>query len=82
MVTVYLIVSAPAPTPVTTPEAFTVAMDGVTLLHTPPVVTSDNDVVLPAATERVPVIAEGAAGAALIVSIDVTKAVPQVLVTV
>ena len=70
--TVYLIVSIPAATPVTTPvEASTVANNVLVLLHTPPIVESDNVEVAPMQADIVPVIAGGAAGSELIVTVVV-----------
>jgi len=54
VVTVYLMVSMPAATPVTTPP-LTVAMAGVLLLHMPPVVASVSVMVAPAQTTEGPV---------------------------
>lgn len=45
--------------PVTTPELFTVAFDGLVLLHTPPPVAHDSDSVLPVHNALPPVIAAG-----------------------
>jgi hypothetical protein len=47
----------PAATPVTTPEVPTVATAVLLLLHVPPGVASVNEVVEPAQTDVVPVIA-------------------------
>ena len=61
---IYTIVTVPAATPVTTPEALTVAIAGVALLQAPPVVVSVSVVVLPTHTLFVPPIAAGADGSA------------------
>ena len=68
----------PAATPVTTPVEPIVARPVLLLLHVPPAVTSFNVVVAPAHNVIVPVIA---AGKGLTVTIDVTTAVLQMLVT-
>ena len=74
--------AAPDATPVTTPVVPIVAVAVVLLLHTPPVVTSANDVKLPAHTVCVPVMAAGVAGNGLTVTMCVAATVPQLLVTV
>ena len=56
---VYDMVATPADTPVTTPELFTVAFDGLLLLHAPPPVLHANASVLPVHTALPPVIAAG-----------------------
>ena len=73
--TVYLIVTVPAAIPVTTPVALTVAVAGVKLLHTPPVVASVNVVVFPTQTVLVPPIAAGEVGAAISVTVTLSLAV-------
>jgi hypothetical protein len=74
-------VAEPAVTPVTTPEAFTVAL-ALLLLQTPPEVVFDNCVVVPATTLVLPVIAE-TAGFVFTVTTDVVEAEqPAALVAV
>ena len=63
-------VVVPEATPVTTPEALTVAADVLLLLHTPPPVASLSVVVALAHTVVVPVI-EPADGSGLMVTIAV-----------
>ena len=63
-------VVVPEATPVTTPDAFTVAFAVFELLHTPPPAASVRAVVEPAQTEVVPVI-DPAAGNGLTVTIEV-----------
>jgi hypothetical protein len=53
---IYLIIAVPADTPVTTPEASTEAMAGLTLLHVPPGTALLNAVVAPRQTPAIPVI--------------------------
>ena len=60
--TVYVIVTLPAETPVTIPVLPTVAIAVEELLQVPPVVRLVKEVVLPAHTELAPVMAAGAAG--------------------
>ena len=55
-----MIVATPAVTPVTIPVDPTVAIDILLLLHVPPVVISDNVIVLPGQTCVRPVIDAGA----------------------
>ena len=52
-----MIVEAPALTPVTIPLVLIEAIDGVPEDHVPPFVASDKVVLLPAQTDKVPVIA-------------------------
>lgn len=63
-------VAAPTATPVTTPVEPIVAMDGLLLLHVPPVVASARTVVYPAHTLELPVMAAIVGNA-----LTVTKAV-------
>ena len=70
MVTAYDIVVVPEATPVTTPEALTVAADVLLLLHTPPPVASLIVVVAPGHTVVVPVM-DPADGNGLTVTIEV-----------
>jgi hypothetical protein len=56
-----VIAHVPADTPVTTPVALTVAMEGVELLHVPPPVASLNVEVPPTVVLVMPVIPAGAA---------------------
>ena len=74
----------PAPTPVITPvEASTVALAGVPLDHIPPEVELAKVVVEPRHTVAVPVMAAGAAGKALTVTVLVAVLIqPLPLVTV
>ena len=61
LVIVYLIVSAPAETAVTTPvDAFTVATEGLTLDHTPPLTESARVADVPKQTVAAPVITPAA----------------------
>jgi len=55
----------PAEIPVTIPADVTVAIEGLRLLQTPPVVESPNVVVLPIHIDLVPLIEAGAEGKAL-----------------
>ena len=80
LVTVYLIVSSPASTPVTTPDTDTVAFAFATL-HIPPVAASVNVVVAPAHTPVAPVMLP-AEGDTLTVMTFVAYAVPQLPVIV
>ena len=50
-----MIIAVPAPTPVTTPVVFIVAIGLLLLLHIPPVMASVNCIVLPAHTGVLPV---------------------------
>ena len=74
----------PAATPVKIPvEAATVALPGVPLDQTPPGVVLANVVVEPRQTVAVPVMAAGAAGKALTVTVRVAALIqPLPLVTV
>ena len=69
----------PEPTPVTTPEALTVAIEVFELVQFPPVVASDRLVVAATQAESVPVILAGAVGTVLTVAIVVTVLLPQPL---
>jgi hypothetical protein len=71
----YDITEVPAVTPVTTPAADTVATAGVVDVHVPPATPSESDVVEPAHTVSVPVIAPGAE---LTVRVAVEAQVPNV----
>ena len=72
----------PAVTPVTLPSVLpTVAIDGLLLVHTPPVVASPRVMLLPAHSKVAPDIA-ATTGAGLMVSALVVVPVPQILVTV
>ena len=55
---VYVMVAVPAATPVTVPP-LTLATPALLVLHVPPLVASLNEVVRPAHTDMVPVIAAG-----------------------
>ena len=74
-------VVVPDDTPVTLPDASTVATVVTVLLHAPPVAASLNPVVAPAQTVAVPVIVP-ADGNGLTLTIAVASAVPQPLVIV
>jgi hypothetical protein len=74
-------VTLPAVTPVTTPDASTVATDAVPLLHTPPPIASARVRVAPAQTVLPPVMLP-AVGVALTVTAAVVVALPQLLLTV
>ncbi len=80
-VTLYVIVTDPVPIPVTTPEPEPMdAMDGVLLVHVPPVVVFERVVVVPVVNVVAPVMA---AGDALMVMVAVLKhPVPSEYVTV
>jgi hypothetical protein len=80
-VTVYDIVVVPDATPVTTPDALTVATDAEEELHTPPPAVLARAVVDPAQTVAVPVMVP-AEGAALTVIVCVAVAVPPLPETV
>ena len=54
-----MIVGAPAAIPLTTPDALTVAIVGLLLVHVPPEGVEDSVVVLPIQTEVTPLIAVG-----------------------
>ena len=54
LVTEYVIVAAPAATPVTTPVLLTVATAGEELLHAPPLTDAVSAVVAPVFTELAP----------------------------
>lgn len=73
LVTVYLMVAVPAESPVTTPDALTLAMAGVVVLHTPPGVASDNVVVPLTQATIVPVIG-ATVGVGFIVKTDGVRA--------
>lgn len=83
LVTVYDMVDVPGITPVTKPDAPTVATPGDTELHTPPgsPVASASSVVAVVQTVSVPVIAP-ALGFGLTVTTTVAASEPQLLVTV
>ena len=72
----------PLATPVTTPDALTVAIDGLPLDQVPPGKISLKVVVEPAQTVVVPIIAGGGVGSGLTVTEVVVYALPQALVTV
>ena len=72
----------PPLTPVTTPEASTVATPVALLLQLPPLVASLKVDVAPWQNVVVPVIDAGAAGTVFTVIPEVVIAVPQLLVTV
>ena len=74
-------VSVPAKIPVTTPELFIVANDGLLLLQVPPVVVSVRDTVLPIHTVVVP-LGGVTTGTVLTVRVAVAAVLPQVLVKV
>jgi len=74
-------VAVPAVIPLTTPDAFMVAMAVAALVHMPPGVASASEVVAAGHTVAVPVIVP-ATGRGLTVAIIVAAAVPHVLVTV
>ncbi len=73
--------AVPADTPVTTPRAFTVATAASALLHVPPPIVSENNVVAAWHTVPVPVMVPASAGG-LTVTTVVAAAAPQPLVTV
>jgi hypothetical protein len=73
-----VITAVPIPTPVTTPDELTVAMEELLLLQTPPLTLDVNVVVPPTQIEEVPVIT----GVASTKRGYVTKLVPTVYVTV
>lgn len=81
LVKVYLIVSIPALTPVTIPPLVTVAIDGNTLLHTPPLGVSTSVIIDPIQTESGPNIGP-TRGNGFTVTTLVATAVPQAEVTV
>ena len=66
--------------PVTIPEVFTVAIEDVPVLHTPPLTDSVKVLVAPAHMLEEPVI-DPATGVRLTVIADVAVAVPQPLAT-
>jgi len=80
VVTVYLMVSSPGTTPVTTPPALMVALP-LLALHTPPEVALLKVMVAPVHTVIAPVIAL-TVGGPMIVIVFVAVAVPQLLLTV
>ena len=65
LVIVKLIVAVPALRPVTWPALFTLATPELVLLHTPPVLVSDNDIEEPTHTPESPVLFLTAAGSTL-----------------
>jgi hypothetical protein len=75
-----VIIEEPAETPVTMPEALTVAAAGSLLVHRPPGVASESCVVKPAQTVDVPVIAL-TIGVALTVMLADLTTIPQTLFT-
>ena len=81
LVTVYNMFAMPCAIPVTTPEAFTVAIAVASLLHTPPVAPAVKVITDPTQTVAAPGIAP-ALGSGLIVTTAVALATPQPLVTV
>jgi hypothetical protein len=81
LVTVYLMVSRPALTPVTIPVVPTVAAAVFTLLHTPPVVLAVRVVVAPTQTVLLPLMVPDV-GAAITATYLLATEVPQALVTV
>ena len=80
LLTVYIMLSVPAVTPVTMPDGLTEAF-ALLLLHVPPVTTSVNVMAEPTQTVAEPEILP-AFGDGFIVTIFVATAVPHVLVTV
>ncbi len=81
LVAVYEMVTVPAVTPLTTPEAFMVAIAVLLLVHVPPATASDKVTVAPVHSVEVPVIVP-ALGAGLTVTVSTALAEPQVLVIV
>ena len=81
LLTVYDIVATPPATPVTTPEAFTVATDGAADVHAPPATVFDNERVVAAHIVAAPVIVP-AFGTAFTVTVFDVLATPQLFVTV
>jgi hypothetical protein len=80
LVTVYDILAVPATNAVITPVVLIVATAVLLLLHVPPVAVLENEVVSPAHTVAVPE-SVPATGNGLTVTICVSVAVPQLLVT-
>jgi hypothetical protein len=80
LVTVYIIVAVPGARPVTTPEPFTEANNGVAELQTPPGVASAKVVVPVTQVESVPVMG-CTDGSGVIVKFDALVAVPPGAVT-
>jgi hypothetical protein len=78
--TVYDTLAVPAMLPATTPEPSTVATDGMLLDHEPPDIPSVREIVEPAQTDEVPVMAP-AVDNALTVTSCVATDVPQLLDT-
>lgn len=81
LVTVYVIITLPALTPVTIPDVFTVANAVLLLLHAPPVIVGVSVVVAPWQTDVAPDNVP-ATGSGLTVMSAVSTAVPHELVTV
>jgi hypothetical protein len=75
-------VAVPAATPVTTPEAFTVATAVLLEAQVPPAVTSASVVVDPAQTVVVPVIAATTGKALTVTVVEELAVQPEPLVTV
>ena len=71
----------PIAAPVTTPDAVTVAIAVLLLLHTPPAAASEKAVVDPEQMEDDPLVIVPAAGNGFTVTDAVATAVPQPLVT-
>ena len=85
LVTLYIIVTRPLLTPLTTPLPFTEAIKLLLVLHVPLPVASDIVIVLPTHTDAGPVTAAttGAVGCVLITTLpDATEVHPAALVTV
>jgi hypothetical protein len=74
-------VAVPAASAVTKPVLFIVAIAALPVLHAPPVVVLANVVETPTQAVSVPVMAAGAAGTVLTVTVRVEEVVPQALVT-
>ena len=80
-VTVYEIMEVPAETPETKPVLPTVATEGETELHVPPVTPSVSAIVDPAHTKAIPEMVPALPDPAFTVTECIAEAVPQPLVT-
>ena len=75
-------VSTPAPVPVTTPPAFTVAIAALLLVHVPPAEVSESVAVLPWHIVTPPPVMVPATAGLLTVNDEVAEEVPQLFVAV
>lgn len=82
LLTVYDIIAVPPLFPLTTPDAFIEATEGLLLLHVPPLTDGENEIVEPWQMEDADPVMVPAIGSGLTVKDVVVVAVPQPLFTV